>query len=171
MASGVRIESNVRRVRESVRDTQGRYGLRTRALARKMGAATRDNIRANIAPRPGGVFPGYAITGKLAGKVVSSQPRQVGSQWEARVRVLLTGKQAKYALIHEVGGKIRVKSAAQLRAMFASLRRYGQLGQAAGRKARQGKLTHITIRAKRYFSKGVEKTRREWSLQRLRGEF
>jgi hypothetical protein len=163
-----RIEANIKRVRQSIKDTRGRYALRTRALARKMSAAARDNVRANIAPRPAGVFPGYAITGALARKVVASEPQQSGGGWVAKVRVLLTGKQRAYALIHETGGKIKIRSAAQIRAMFASLRRYGQLRARAGR---DGRLEYITIRAKRYFAKGIEKTRREWNIARLRSEF
>lgn len=160
-----RIETNIKRVRKSVTDEQARYSLRTRALARKMASAGRDNVRANIS-RP--TFPGYAISGALAKKVVASEPTKSGNGWTALVRVLLTGKQAKYAAIHETGGRIRVKSAKQLRAMFANLRRHGQL------RARRGTgkgLAYITIRRKGYFAKGIEKTRRQWTVSRLRQEF
>ena len=159
-----RVESNIERVRQSVKDTQGHYVLRTRALARKMGAAARDNVKANIS-KP--TFPGYAITGALAKKVVSSEPVQEGGGWTARVRVQLTGKQAKYALIHETGGYIKIKSAAQIRAMFANLRKYGQVRSGGS----GGKLSRIHIRKKAYFAKGIDKTRREWSITRLKKEF
>lgn len=160
-----RVDTNIKRVRQSLADTQGRYLLRTRALARKMAVSARDNVRANIAPP---IFPGYAISGALAKKVVASEAQRSGSGWIATVRVLLTGKQARYAKIHETGGRIAVKNPAQLRAMFASLRRYGQLG---GARAGTGKrLTHIRIRRKAYFARGIDKTRREWTVPRLRAE-
>lgn len=159
-----RLETNIQRVRKSVQDTQGRYVQRTRATARKLGAATRSNVRANIAPP---VFPGYAISGALAKKVVASEPIKVGNGWIVRVHVQLTGRQARYAKIHETGGRIKVKNPAQLRAMFANLRRHGQLGRGSGSGR---KLAYIRIRRKGYFARGVEKTRREWNIERLRRE-
>jgi len=164
-----RIESNVRRVRASVADEQGRYKLRTRSLARAFSAAARDNVRANIKPRSqGGLFPGYAITGALAKKVVASEPEQTSRGWEARVRVLLTGKTGRYAGIHERGGTIPIKNPAQIRAMFANLRKHGQLtgGRGSGKP-----LKVIRIKRKQYFARGIDRTRREWSLRRLVEEF
>lgn len=149
----MKIESNIQRVRKSVQDEQGRYALRTRALARKMAAAGRNNVRANIS-RP--TFPGYAITGALAKKVVASEPQKTGSGWVALVRVLLTGKQAKYALIHELGGVIRAKNKPLV--FF--------IPGVGWRRVQQ-----VRIRAKHYFAKGIEKIRREWSIERLKREF
>lgn len=162
-----RVEHNIRRVRASVSDTQGRYTLRTRALARKMAASTRDQVRRNVSsPR----FPGYAISGGLARKAVASEPQKTASGWIAVVRVQLTGKQKRYALIHETGGKIPIRNPKQLRAMFASLRRHGQLGRRSGRR-RARPLRYITIRAKHYFRDGVAEARRLWTLNRLKDEF
>jgi len=165
-----RVVTNIKRVRQSLQETQGRYMLQTRALARKMAAAGRDNVRRNISSP---TFPGYAISGALAKKVVASEPQKTGNAWVATVRVLLTGKQKRYALIHETGGKIPVKSQAQLRAMFANLRKYGQVGgppQPPRGGSRRGRLEYIRIRRKLYFSRGIERTRREWTAARLRQE-
>lgn len=148
------IQTNIQRVRKSVADTQGRYAIRTRALARKMAAAARDNIRANIS-RP--TFPGYAITGALAKKVVASEPTKSGSGWVATVRVQLTGKQAKYAAIHETGGTITAKRAPYL------------VFNIPGVGWRRVKSVRIT--RKRYFAKGIETTRREWGASRAKQEF
>lgn len=164
------ITTNARQVRQSVANTKRQYGLRAGALANSIGAAARDNIRANIRPRSqGGVFPGYAITGALASKVINTSPVATRRGWVVTVKVLLTGKQARYARIHETGGKIPVRSNAQIRAMFASLRRYGQLGRPGPTRNRG--LKYITIRRKAYFERGIETTRRQFGAKRLRQEF
>lgn len=160
-----KIVTNIQRVKKSVLDTQARYKLRSRNLAKKMAIRARDNVRGFISSP---TFPGYAISGGLERKVVASEPVQVGNGFVAVARVQLTGKQKRYALIHELGGKIEIKSAAQIRAMFASLRRYGQL---ASRGSGKKKLTYIRIRRKAYFAKGIEKTRREFTAARLKREF
>jgi len=145
--------------------------MRTRALARTMGAAARDNVRANIrAVGSGGAFPGYAISGGLAKKVVASEPVKTNRGWEAKVRVLLTGRQARYAAIHETGGSIPIKNPAQIRAMFASLRAHGQLGNGSSRPTGQP-LRAIRIKRKQYFARGIDKTRREWTLRTLEESF
>jgi hypothetical protein len=149
-----RIETNIVRVRKSVKDEQGRYQLRTRALARRMAAAGRDNVRANISSP---TFPGYAISGALAKKVVASEPAKSGNGWVALVRVLLTGRQARYATIHELGGVIKARAAPFLVFFIPGV---------GWRKVKQ-----VKIRAKHYFSKGIEKTRREWNTARLKREF
>jgi hypothetical protein len=148
-----RIDTNIQKVRKSVTDTQGRYIQRTRATARKLGAATRDNIRANIA-KP--VFPGYAISGALAKKVVASEPTKSGNGWIVRVHVRLTGRQARYAEIHETGGTIKAKKAPYLVFFIPGV---------GWRRVKQ-----VKIRRKRYFARGVEKTRREWNIERLKRE-
>lgn len=148
-----RIETNIKRVRKSVADEQGRYIVRTRALARALAAETRDNIRFNVQPRAiGGVFEGYAMTSTLWRKVVASEPIKQGKGWVATVRVLLTGRVKRYALIHEVGGKIRAKNAPYL--IFKIKGQWVQVKE-------------VTIRAKHYFQKGVERTRKEVNLERL----
>lgn len=149
-----RIETNIAQVRKSVASTRTNYSLRTRALARKLAGASRDNIRANISSP---TFPGYAITGALARKVVASEPIKTGNGWQAVVRVLLTGKTAKYALIHEIGGTIKAKSAPFLTFFIPGV---------GWRKVKQ-----VKIRAKHYFARGIERTRREWGLGRQRREF
>ena len=152
-----RLETNIQRVRKSVKDQQGRYSVRTRALARKLAAETRDNVKANIKPKgQGGVFPGYAMTGHLEGKAVASEATRSGNSWTARVRMLTTGKARRYALIHELGGTIRAKSGSYLR--FKVRGSWVQVKQ-------------VRITRKLYFAKGVERTRREWTTQRLRREF
>jgi len=152
-----KLTSNVRRVRKSVKDTQGRYSLRTRNLARKMGAAGRENVRDNIAPKAsGGVFPGYAMTGALRKKVVASAPVREGKSWTVKVRVLQTGKQKLYARIHETGGTIRAK-----RAPYLTFKIKGQWVR----------VKSVVIKAKGYFSKGIERTRRQWNIKRLKKEF
>lgn len=171
MANNYIIRSNAAQVRQSATKTQRDYVRRASALANTIGSAARDNIRDNIRPTSsGGVFPGYAITGALAGKVVNSAPVRAGRGWAVTVRVQLTGKQARYARIHETGGKIPIRSTAQIRAMFASLRRYGQLGKPAPTR-NSGPLRYITIRRKAYFARGMETTRRQFGLRRLRQEF
>ncbi len=171
MANNYIITTNAAQVRQSATRTRQEYARRAPALAGTIGAAARDNIRDNIRPRgQGGVFPGYAITGALASKVVNSAPVGARGGWLVTVRVQLTGKQARYARIHETGGKIPIRSAAQIRAMFASLRRYGQLGK-PGPTRNSGPLRYITIRRKAYFARGMETTRRQFGLRRLRQEF
>jgi hypothetical protein len=160
----VKIETNTKKVKKSVKDTQARYILRTRALAKKQAKAGRDNVRSFIS-RP--TFPGYALTGALKSKVVSSEPQKAGNGWVATFRVLMTGAPGKYARIHETGGTIPIRNPAQIRAMFAALATFGQRRAASGKKGLSG----IRIRPKRYFAKGTEKTRREWSLSRLKREF
>jgi len=165
------IRSNAAQVRQSAAKTQRDYIRRAATLASTIGTAARDNIRANIRPRSdGGVFPGYAITGALAGKVVSTSPQRARTGWTVTVKVLLTGRQARYARIHETGGKIPIRSAAQIRAMFANLRKYGQLGK-PGPTRNKGPLRYITIRRKEYFGRGMATTRRQFGLARLRREF
>jgi hypothetical protein len=163
----VRVETNVKRVKKSVKDTQGRYILRTRALAKKQSVAGRDNVRSFVSSP---TFPGYAMTGALKKKVVASEPQKGRSGWTAIFRVLLQGRVAKYAKIHEVGGQIPIKNPAQIRAMMAALAARGQRRAASGQGQKKG-LRFIKIRAKRYFAKGTEKTRREWNLARLKREF
>lgn len=107
------------------------------------------------------------MTGALEKKVVASEPQKAGNGWVATFRVLLTGRQARYARIHETGGQIPIRSAAQIRAMMAALAAHGQRRPPSGNKG----LRAIRIRPKRYFAKGTEKTRREWSLARLKREF
>lgn len=145
-----RIETNIQRVRKAAQDEQGRYILRTRALARKVAAQGRENVRANISTSGG--FPGYAISGALARKVVASEPQKVKGGWVATVRVLSTGKQRLYALIHEVGGTIRAKRAPHL--VF-------RIPGVGWRRVKS-----VRIRRKQYFAKGIEKTRREFNLER-----
>lgn len=145
-----RIETNIQRVRKAAKDEQGRYILRTRRLARKLAAQGRENVRANISTSGG--FPGYAITGALARKVVASEPHKVQNGWVATVRVLLTGKQRLYALIHEVGGTIHAKRAPYL--VF-------QIPGVGWRRVKS-----VRIRRKRYFAKGIEKTRKDFNLER-----
>lgn len=147
-----KIETNIKRVKKSVSDTQGRYVLRTRNLARTVAAAGRDNVRANIARTPGGVFPGYALSGALARKVVASAPKKSNRGWIATIRVLQTGKQRLYAQIHETGGTIRARRAPYL--VF-------KIPGVGWRKIKQ-----VRITAKRYFSRGIEKTRRTFNLKR-----
>jgi len=146
-----KIESNIKRVRKSVQDEQGRYSVRTREMARKIAAQGRDNVRANIKAKPAGVFPGYAISGALARKVVASEPKKSRQGWTATVRVLTTGKQRLYALIHEVGGTIKAKGSGYLH--------FKVQGQWV-------RVKSVRIRAKRYFAKGIEKTRRTVNLER-----
>lgn len=149
-----RIETNIQRVKKSVADEQGRYKLRSRNLAKKTALAARDNVRSFIS-KP--TFPGYAMTGALARKVVASEPTQTQNGWQATVRIQLTGRQKLYAMIHEFGGRIKAKNAPYLVIKIPGV---------GWRKVKQ-----VTIRAKRYFAKGIEKTRREWSIGRQRGEF
>lgn len=160
----MRIETNTKRVKKSVADTQARYLLRTRDLAKKQARAGWDNVRGFISSP---TFPGYAISGALIKKVVASEPQKVGNSFVAIFRVLLQGGPGRYAKIHEVGGTIPIRSNAQIRAMMAALAAQGQRRPASGRKG----LKSIRIRPKRYFAKGTEKTRREWSLQRIKREF
>lgn len=160
----MRVETNIKRVRKSVEDTQGRYILRSRNLAKRQAVAGRENVRGFIS-RP--TFPGYAMTGALEKKVVASEPKKIGNSYQAIFRVLQTGRQAKYAAIHERGGQIPIKNPAQIRAMMAALASRGQRRAPSGNKG----LRVIRIRPKRYFAKGTEKTRREWNLARLKREF
>jgi hypothetical protein len=161
----MRTETNVKRVKKSIKDTQGRYILRSRNLAKKQAIAGRNNVRGFISPP---TFPGYAISGALARKVVASEPPNVGRNgFVATFRVLLTGRAGRYARIHEIGGTIPIRSVAQIRAMMAALAARGQRRPPSGNKG----LRAIRIRPKRYFAKGTEKTRREWSLARLKREF
>ena len=94
----------------------------------------------------------FAISGALARKVVASEPQKVKGGWVATVRVLSTGKQRLYALIHEVGGTIRAKRAPHL--VF-------RIPGVGWRRVKS-----VRIRAKGYFRKGIEKTRREFNLER-----
>lgn len=162
----MRVETNIQRVKKSIEDERARYKLRSRNLAKKTAIKARDNVRSFISSP---TFPGYAISGALAKKVVASEPVQVGNAFIAVARVQLTGKQKRYAVIHETGGRIEIKNPAQIRAMFASLRRYGQIRAGAGVKGR--KLKYIKIKRKAYFAKGIEKTRREATAAKLRREF
>lgn len=146
-----KVETNIKRVKRSLKDEQGRFILRTRELARAIAGQARDNVRANIKPRPAGVFPGYAISGKLARKVVASEPKKNKGGWVATVRVLLTGKQKLYALIHEVGGTIRAR-----RAPYLHFKVQGHWVR----------VKQVRIKAKHYFSKGIEETRRKFNLRR-----
>jgi hypothetical protein len=160
----MRIETNTRRVKKSVKDTQGRYILRTRNLAKKQALAGRNNVRGFISAP---TFPGYAISGALEKKVVASEPKKAGNGFVALFRVLLQGRPKRYAAIHETGGTIPIRNPAQIRAMMAALAAQGQRRSPSGKKG----LKSIRIRPKRYFAKGTEKTRREWSLARLKREF
>lgn len=150
----MRVETNIQRVKKSVKDEQGRYILRSRNLAKKTAIEARNNVRGFIS-KP--TFPGYAISGALARKVVASEPVKSGNGFVAVVKVQLTGRQKLYAMIHEVGGKIKAKNAPYL--VF-------QIPGVGWRRVKQ-----VTIRAKRYFAKGIEKTRREWNIGRQRREF
>lgn len=152
----VKIESNIKRVRKSVKDEQGRYILRSRALARRIGREVRENVRALISPKPAGVFPGYAMTGALQRKVAASEPQRIANGWVVTVRVLLTGKTKLYALIHEIGGVIKAKNKPYL--VFWVMGQWVRVKQ-------------VKITAKHYFRDGVERTRRAWNLIRLRREF
>ena len=99
----MRIETNSAQVKKSIASTRTNYQQRTRTLARRLSVACRDNIRANIS-KP--TFPGYAITGALARKVVAGEPAQTSAGWQAVVKIQMTGQQKLYAMIHEVGGWI-----------------------------------------------------------------
>lgn len=149
----VKLEHNIQKVRKSVQDTQGRYVLNTRALARQAGREMRDNIRANVTPRAiGGVFEGYAMTSTLWKRVVSSKPQKKGGGWIVRVRVWMTGKVRKYARIHETGGIIRAKSAPYLTFKI---------------RGHWVRVKEVRIRRKQYFAKGVQKTRQQMTIPRL----
>lgn len=145
------IVHNVQRVRKTMQDRQARYKLRTRQLAREAGAEGRENVRKNISkPR----FPGYAITGGLARKVVASEPKKDRGGWTVDIKIQLTGKQKKYAMIHEKGGIIRVKKAKYLTFFIPGV---------GWRRAKK-----VKIRAKHYFRDGIAKLRREFTLNRIR---
>lgn len=149
MASA-RLTHNFQKVRKSVLDTQGRYTIATRKLARQVGREGRDNVRANVTPKSiGGVFPGYAMTSTLWRRVVASAAKKKAKAWTVRVRVLLTGKVKKYAEIHETGGIIRAKNKPYL--VFKVLGRWVRVKQ-------------VRITRKQYFKKGIEKTRKTTSL-------
>ncbi len=151
------IKHNIQRVRQSVKDDQGRYNLRTRAMARKMGAEGRDLIRKNIKSRgAGGVFSGYAITGALAKGIVSSEPTKQGNGWVSRIRFRGNQKTRRYAEIHERGGVIRAKKAPYL--VF-------YIPNVGWRRAKQ-----VRIKAKRYFAKGIDQLRKNWTTERIRRE-
>lgn len=148
-----KLETNVQRVKKSVLDTQGRYTLNTRALARQMGREVRDSVRANVTPRSiGGVFEGYAMTSTLWRHVVASAAKKATRAWTVRVRVLMTGRVKLYALIHEIGGIIRAKSKPFL--VFKI-------------KGRWVRVKQVRIRRKLYFRKGVEKIRKSTTLDAL----
>jgi hypothetical protein len=147
------IQSNIKQVMASVKKEHQQQRERARFVTGKMATEARDNVKVNIS-RP--TFPGYAITGALARKVVRSGVVETKAGFEATVMVQQTGKQAKYARIHEHGGQIRAKNKPYL--VFKVGGRW--------RRAKQ-----VTIKPKRYFARGIAKTRQSWGRARLAHEF
>lgn len=150
-----KLTTNIKRVKKSALDTQSRYTLNTRALARQVGREVRDSIRANITPRgigTGGLFEGYAMTSTLWKHVVASAAKKATRAWTVRVRVLMTGRVKLYALIHEVGGIIRAKNKPFL--VFKI-------------KGHWVRVKQVRIRRKEYFKKGVARVRKSATLGSL----
>lgn len=148
--------SNIKQVKASIKSTAADYDKRTKRTHNRIAGAAKQNIRNNIAAKPGGVFPGYAITGALARKVVATRPRKQNG-YISTVQIALTGKQRLYALIHEFGGVIKAKNAPYLVFFIPGV---------GWRRAKQVKITK-----KQYFAKGIAKTRQEWNVQRVKQNF
>jgi len=146
MAAMFKVTHNAGEVISGAQKTKMRLDRGTRRLHNKISITARDNIRANIGQPP---FPGYATKGGLAKKTVRSKMKKVGPHFIGRVYVQLTGKQARYALIHEYGGVIRAKRAPYL--IF-------HIPGVGWRRVKK-----VTIKAKGYFSRGIEKTRQQFS--------
>jgi len=153
----VKIEHNIQRVRKSVADEQGRYVIRTKVAAKRLGRMMRDNIRDNVRPKiAGGVFPGYAMTGRLRRSVMAGESVKKGKRWVATVQVQQRGVVKKYALIHEKGGVIQAKNKPFL--VFRTR---------IGKEWQWVRVKQVRITAKHYFRDGVQKTRREATLSKL----
>jgi len=144
------VTTNVAKVKQAARRTEQQYRSKAPRLAVAIGQDMRDNIRKNIAPP---LFPGYAISGALARKTISSPAQRVQNGWKVVVQVLQTGRQKKYARIHEVGGVIKPRRAQYLRFFIPGV---------GWRRAKS-----VRIRGKSYFERGVTKTRQTWTRTRI----
>lgn len=112
------VTHNTAQVLRSSKALHKRFEMATKAASEEAAKHIQKRIQAQIPPPQGnGKFPGYAATGTLRNDIIIVGPKQnrdfrgrFASGWSTEVKVNPSGRSAKYAHIHEVGGIIRPRS-------------------------------------------------------------